>query len=53
MARGEQARQYESVEGDHSTKLIAFNVQRILDDYKKQNDKWPVSLSVLLVIMLF
>ncbi|KAH8832694.1 Sec1-like protein [Flagelloscypha sp. PMI_526] len=41
MARGEQARQYESVEGDHVSKLIALNVQRTLDDYKKSNPKWP------------
>lgn len=37
LARGADARAYESVESDFVTKLLALNVQRNLDEYKKQN----------------
>ncbi|KAF9071586.1 Sec1-like protein [Rhodocollybia butyracea] len=37
LARGDQARAYESVESDYVSKILAFMVQSNLDDYKKQN----------------
>ncbi|KIY44952.1 Sec1-like snare protein [Fistulina hepatica ATCC 64428] len=37
LARGAEARAYEAAEGDHVTKLLAFNVQRLLEEYKKIN----------------
>jgi syntaxin-binding protein 1 len=40
LARGAEARAYESVEGDYLTKLLAFMTQRHLDDYKKQNPEF-------------
>jgi syntaxin-binding protein 1 len=42
LARGDQARQYESVEGDFATKLLAFMVQENLDEYKRNNPEFPV-----------
>ncbi|KAF8074953.1 Sec1-like snare protein, partial [Lyophyllum atratum] len=46
LARGSEARAYESVEGDHLTKLLAFMVQHNLEEHKKQNPdfaKYPPS----------
>jgi syntaxin-binding protein 1 len=43
LARGEQAREYESVENDFVTKVLAFAVQQELDAYKKANSDFPVS----------
>ncbi|KAG5647489.1 hypothetical protein DXG03_009425 [Asterophora parasitica] len=37
LARGAEARAYESVEGDYLTKLLAFMVQHNLEEHKKQN----------------
>ncbi|KIK61687.1 hypothetical protein GYMLUDRAFT_42705 [Collybiopsis luxurians FD-317 M1] len=37
LARGDQARAYETVESDYVTKLLAFMVQNNLDEHKKQN----------------
>ncbi|KAJ6550541.1 Sec1-like protein, partial [Mycena sp. CBHHK59/15] len=37
LARGAEARAYESVEGDFATKILAFFVQNDLDEYKKAN----------------
>ncbi|GLB41838.1 putative STXBP unc-18 SEC1 family protein [Lyophyllum shimeji] len=37
LARGAEARAFESVESDHLTKLLAFMVQRNLEEHKKQN----------------
>ncbi|KAF8208513.1 Sec1-like protein [Mycena galopus ATCC 62051] len=37
LARGAEARAYESVEGDFATKILAFYVQNALDEYKKAN----------------
>lgn len=42
LARGEQAREYESVESDFITKVLAFAVQQELDVYKKANGDFPV-----------
>ena len=44
LARGSEARAYESVEGDHLTKLLAFMVQQGLDEYKRANPEFPVRL---------
>ncbi|THH29778.1 hypothetical protein EUX98_g4412 [Antrodiella citrinella] len=41
LARGTEARAYESVEGDHVAKMLAFQVQQVLDDYKKSNPDYP------------
>lgn len=43
LARGEAARVYEVADTDFVTKVLAFMVQRDLDDYKKANPEWPVS----------
>ncbi|KAF7970947.1 hypothetical protein HWV62_22523 [Athelia sp. TMB] len=37
LARGAEARAYESVDSDHATKLLAFYTQQLLDEYKKNN----------------
>ncbi|KAL0953723.1 hypothetical protein HGRIS_004913 [Hohenbuehelia grisea] len=37
LARGAEARAYESVEADHATRLLAFFVQRNLEEHKKAN----------------
>ncbi|TBU47617.1 Sec1-like protein [Dichomitus squalens] len=41
LARGDQARAYESVEGDYISKILAFMVQQNLDEYKKANPDFP------------
>lgn len=46
LARGAQARAYEEADTDFCTKLLALQVQAILDEYKKQNSSFPVSKSV-------
>ena len=43
LARGAQARAYEEAETDFCTKLLAVQVQAILEEYKKQNNDFPVS----------
>lgn len=43
LARGQEARAYESAEGDYVSKLLAFMVQQGLDEYKKANPDFPVS----------
>ena len=48
LARGEAARAYETADTDFLTKMLAFMVQRDLDDYKKANPDWPVSADGLL-----
>ncbi|KAF8967661.1 Sec1-like snare protein [Flammula alnicola] len=40
LARGAEARAYESVETDFVTKLLAFMVQRNLEEYKKLNPEF-------------
>jgi syntaxin-binding protein 1 len=42
LARGAEARAYESVEGDFATKILAFFVQNALDEYKKANPDFAV-----------
>ncbi|KAI1791834.1 Sec1-like protein [Ganoderma leucocontextum] len=41
LARGDQARAYESTEGDYVAKILAFMVQQNLDEYKKANADFP------------
>ncbi|KAI0339658.1 Sec1-like protein [Trametopsis cervina] len=41
LARGNEARAFESVEGDHLSKLLAFMVQQGLDEYKRSNPDFP------------
>ncbi|TFK85671.1 Sec1-like protein [Polyporus arcularius HHB13444] len=41
LARGQDARAYESVEGDYVAKVLAFMVQQNLDEYKKANPDFP------------
>lgn len=43
LARGSEARAYESAEGDHVARVLAFMIQENLDEYKKQNPDFPVS----------
>lgn len=43
LARGAQARAFEEADTDFCTKLLAFQVQGLLDEYKKQNPAFPVS----------
>ncbi|KAF5383619.1 hypothetical protein D9615_003550 [Tricholomella constricta] len=40
LARGAEARAYESVESDHLTKLLAWMVQNNLEEHKKQNPEF-------------
>ncbi|KAI0832105.1 Sec1-like protein [Trametes gibbosa] len=41
LARGNEARAYESVEGDYVAKVLAFMVQQLLDEHKKANPDFP------------
>lgn len=50
LARGAQARAYEEADTDFCTKLLAFQVQGLLEEYKKQNPTFPVSESVQLAM---
>lgn len=43
LARGAQARAYEEADTDFCSKLLALQVQGLLDEYKKQNPTFPVS----------
>ncbi|TCD69157.1 vacuolar sorting protein VPS33/slp1 [Steccherinum ochraceum] len=43
LARGAEARAYESADGDYPAKLLAFMVQQTLDEYKKANPDFPKS----------
>lgn len=42
LARGSEARAYESADGDFLSKILAFFVQQSLDEYKKANTDFPV-----------
>jgi syntaxin-binding protein 1 len=42
LARGSDARAYESQESDYVTKLLAFMIQGILEEYKKMNPEFGV-----------
>ncbi|KAH9977523.1 Sec1-like protein [Russula compacta] len=41
LARGENARQYEAAEAEVLTRVLAFEVQTMLDDYKRANPDFP------------
>ncbi|KAH9930294.1 Sec1-like protein [Fomitopsis serialis] len=41
LARGDAARAYEAADTDFVAKVLAFMVQKDLDDYKKANPDWP------------
>ncbi|KAI0923481.1 hypothetical protein AcW1_006426 [Taiwanofungus camphoratus] len=41
LARGAEARAYENADSDFISKVLAFMVQRDLDDYKKANPDFP------------
>ncbi|TDL23876.1 Sec1-like protein [Rickenella mellea] len=41
LARGAQAREYEAAEQEHVSKVLAFMVQGVLDEYKKANPDFP------------
>ncbi|CCM01354.1 uncharacterized protein FIBRA_03404 [Fibroporia radiculosa] len=41
LARGAEARSYEAADSDFVTKILAFAVQRELDEYKKANPDFP------------
>ncbi|KAN0088471.1 Sec1-like protein [Tylopilus felleus] len=43
LARGDSARAYEAADTEFVTKLLAFMVQRNLDEYKRTNTDFPVS----------
>ena len=43
LARGAQAREYESAEREYVSKVLAWMVQESLDEYRKQNPDFPVS----------
>lgn len=47
LARGAQAREFESAEREYVSKVLAWMVQDALDEYKKQNPDFPVSLMFL------
>ena len=51
LARGEAARAYEVADTDFVTKVLAFMVQRDLDEYKKANPDWPVSVECCSIIL--
>ena len=42
LARGAEARAYEAVESEFVTKVLAFMVQKDLDEYKKTNSDFGV-----------
>lgn len=52
LARGAQARAFEEADTDFCTKLLAIQVQELLDEYKKQNPTFPVSGSTRLPVLL-
>lgn len=44
LARGAEARAYENADTDFVSKVLAFMVQRELDEYKKANPDFPVGI---------
>lgn len=42
LARGDQARQYEAAEAEVLSRVLAFEVQAALDEYKHANPDFPV-----------
>jgi syntaxin-binding protein 1 len=42
LARGDQARQFEAAEAEVLSRVLAFEVQAALDEYKRANPDFPV-----------
>lgn len=42
LARGDQARQYEAADAEVISRVLAFEVQAALDEYKRANPDFPV-----------
>jgi len=42
LARGEQVRQYEAAEAEALSRVLAFEIQAALDEYKRTNPEFPV-----------
>lgn len=42
LARGEQARQHEAAEAEVLSRVLAFEVQAALEEYKRTNPEFPV-----------
>ncbi len=42
LARGEQVRQYEAAEAEVLSRVLAFEIQAALDEYKRTNPEFPV-----------
>jgi syntaxin-binding protein 1 len=42
LARGDQARQYEAADAEVLSRVLAFEVQAALDEYKRANPDFPV-----------
>lgn len=51
LARGGDARAYETADSDYVAKMLAFMVQQGLDDHKKANPDFPVSVPSITHIM--
>jgi hypothetical protein len=53
LARGEHVRQYEAAEAEVLSRVLAFEVQAALDEYKRANPDFPVRLrsGVLIVVV--
>jgi syntaxin-binding protein 1 len=47
LARGEQARQHEAAEAEVLSRILAFEVQAALEEYKRANPDFPVRAGVL------
>jgi syntaxin-binding protein 1 len=45
LARGEQARQSEAADAEVVSRILAFEIQSALDEYKRANPDFPVRLS--------
>jgi syntaxin-binding protein 1 len=42
LARGEQARQQEAADAEVLSRVLAFEIQETLDEYKRANPEFPV-----------
>ena len=42
LARGDQARQSEAAEAEFVSRVLAFEIQSALDEYKRANPDFPV-----------
>ena len=51
LARGEQARQSEAADAEVVSRVLAFEIQSALDEYKRANPDFPVRFSFFLSCM--